>query len=94
MTEWDRQGSTTGTVYCVIALYMGFASMFGKVIVGVIFLGILLSLGSALFQMVRGGNAAGTFKALRIRIALSVALFFLLFVLYGLGFIQPHGGPI
>ncbi|MEM7406074.1 MAG: twin transmembrane helix small protein [Pseudomonadota bacterium] len=68
--------------------------MFGKVIVGIIFLGILLSLGSALLAMVKGNDSQRTFKALRVRIGLSLGLFALLFVLFALGLIQPHPGPI
>ena len=66
--------------------------MLGKLIIGVIFIGILFSLGSALFHMVRDkGNSDKAVKALTLRIGLSVALFLLLFVLYGLGVIEPHG---
>ena len=67
---------------------------FGKIIVIVIFLGILASLGSALYSLVKDKGTERTFKSLRLRIALSVGLFILLFVLAGLGIIEPHGGPI
>ena len=64
----------------------------GKVIVAIVFLGILFSLGSALFYMVKDkGGTNRTLKALTLRIGLSVGLFALLFVLYGLGLITPHG---
>ena len=64
----------------------------GKAIVLVVFVGILYSLGSALFYMVKDrGDTDRTAKALTFRIGLSVALFLLLFALYGLGIIEPHG---
>ncbi len=64
----------------------------GKAIVLVVFVGILYSLGSALFYMIKDrGGTDRTAKALTLRIGLSVALFLLLFVLYGLGLIEPHG---
>ena len=64
----------------------------GKFLVIVIFLGILFSLGSALFYMIKDrGISDRTARALTFRIGLSVGLFVLLFVLYGLGVITPHG---
>jgi hypothetical protein len=66
--------------------------MAGKVIVVIVFLGILGSLGSALIYMVKDkGRSDRTVRALTVRISLSVGLFLLLFVLYGLGLIEPHG---
>lgn len=63
-----------------------------KVIVVVIFLGILVSLFSGLFYMVKDrGENSRTLKALSYRIGLSVALFMLLLLLWKLGFIEPHG---
>ena len=64
----------------------------GKLIVIVVFVGILYSLGSALFYMIKDrGGTDRTVKALTLRIGLSIGLFALLFVLYGLGIIEPHG---
>ena len=64
----------------------------GKVLIIAIFLGILISLGSALVFMIKDrGGTDSTAKALTLRIGLSVGLFVLLFILYGLGFIEPHG---
>jgi hypothetical protein len=64
----------------------------GKVIVVVIFIGILLSLFSGLFYMVKDrGDSSRTLKALSFRIGFSVALFILLLVLWKLGVISPHG---
>ncbi|MDH3646996.1 MAG: twin transmembrane helix small protein [Gammaproteobacteria bacterium] len=63
-----------------------------KLIVITIFLGILASLGSAMFYLVRDDGKSGrTLKALTWRIGLSVVLFLSLFVAYAFGLIQPHG---
>jgi hypothetical protein len=49
---------------------------------------ILVSLGSALFFLVRDkGQSTRTVKALAVRVALSIALFLLLMIGYKLGFI-------
>ena len=63
-----------------------------KTIVVTVLVGIIASLGSAMFYLVRdksGGDR--TLKALTLRIGLSVFLFAMLFVFYGLGWIEPHG---
>ncbi len=66
--------------------------MLSKLIIVAIFLGIIASMGSALFFLIKDkGQSDRTLKALTIRIAVSVALFVLLFVLWGLGLINPHG---
>ncbi len=66
--------------------------MLSKLIVFAIFAGIVASLGSALLYLVRDeGRSSRVVRALTVRIGLSVALFILLFVLWGLGVIQPHG---
>ena len=66
--------------------------MLAKLIVILVFLGILVSLGSALVFVIRDkGQGDRTVKALSVRIGVSIALFVLLFVLWGLGLIQPHG---
>ena len=56
-------------------------------------LAIVLSLGSALVQLVRnkGESSQKMARALTIRIGLSVLLFVLLLVAWRLGWIQPHG---
>ena len=62
------------------------------VIIILIFIGILVSLGSALVYLVRGrGRSERTAKALTVRIGLSFGLFVLLFLLYFAGLIRPHG---
>ena len=66
--------------------------MFAKIIVGLIFLGILISLGSGLVYLVKDqGQGTRTAKALTVRIGVSIGLFALLFVLWSLGIIEPHG---
>jgi DUF2909 family protein len=56
-------------------------------------LAIVLSLGSALVQLVRhkGDSSEKMARALTIRIGLSILLFVLLLVAWQLGWIQPHG---
>lgn len=59
-------------------------------IVGML-LAVIGSLGHALYSMASGpANSARMVKALTVRITLSVALFALLFVAWGLGLIEPH----
>ena len=64
-----------------------------KLLVVVILIGILASLGSALFHLVhdRKGETKNMVRALTVRISLSVALFVLLFIAWAAGWIQPHG---
>ena len=65
--------------------------MLSKILIIVIFLGIIGSMGSALFFLIKDkGQSTRTLRALTIRIAVSIALFALLFVLWGLGLIAPH----
>ena len=55
-------------------------------------LAIVLSLGSALVQLVRGkGDSKKMARALTIRVGLSILLFVLLLLAWSLGWIQPHG---
>ena len=65
-----------------------------KLLVVLVLLGIVVSLGSALFHLVhdRGGSKKMV-RALTVRIALSVGLFLLLFVAWSMGLIQPHSVP-
>jgi hypothetical protein len=66
--------------------------MLSKILIITIFLGIVVSMGSALVFLIRDkGQSNRTLKALTVRIVVSVALFALLFVLWGLGLISPHG---
>ncbi len=66
--------------------------MLGKVLVVAIFIAVLASLGSALVFLIKDrGGSTRTAKALTLRIGVSIALFVLLFVLWWLGLITPHG---
>ncbi len=66
--------------------------MLSKILVIVIFLGIIGSMGSALFFLIKDkGQSKRTLHALTVRIVVSIALFALLFLLWGLGLISPHG---
>lgn len=65
-----------------------------KIIAIVIFIAILASLGSALFHLVKRGDAeqsAKTAKALTYRIGLSLVLFILLFIAFASGLLKPSG---
>lgn len=65
-----------------------------KTLTIVAFLAIVISLGSALFHIVKhkdDDDSRKTAKALTARIGLSLALFILLFIAYASGLIQPHG---
>ena len=63
-----------------------------KVLVVVVLLGIVISLGSALFHLSRGkGDPRKMVRALTIRVGLSVGLFILLMLAWYNGLITPHG---
>ncbi|MDD0812287.1 twin transmembrane helix small protein [Curvibacter sp. RS43] len=68
-----------------------------KYLVMLAFAAILLSLGSALFFMMKGGPAkdpdksSSMVKALALRVGLSVLLFICILVSWKLGWIQPTG---
>jgi len=62
-----------------------------KVIIGVLLIGIVVSLGNAMFHMTSGPEAsAKTVRALTVRISLSLVLFALLMLSYYLGIISPN----
>jgi cytochrome bd-type quinol oxidase subunit 2 len=67
-----------------------------RLLVFLIFAGILISLGSALFHLTRGHEHASRkmARALALRIALSLALFLLLMIGWYMGLIKPHAGPL
>jgi len=66
--------------------------MIFKLFVIALFGSVILSLGSALFHLVRGhGQDNRTVISLTWRIGLSVLLFILLFIAAALGWIHPHG---
>jgi cytochrome bd-type quinol oxidase subunit 2 len=59
-----------------------------------VFFAIVVSLGSALFQLVRTqGDSRKLARALTIRVSLSVVLFILLMLAWYAGLITPHGLP-
>ena len=62
-----------------------------RLIVVVVLLGILFSLGSALFHLSTGKDDSGKMaRALTWRVGLSVGLFLLLLFAWSQGWIQPH----
>jgi len=70
-----------------------------KYFVALAFVGILASLGFALFFMLNDGRngrakSGGMVRALTVRIGLSVVLFLCVLVAWKLGYIQPGGLPV
>lgn len=62
-----------------------------KVIVGLLFLFIFFSLGSALYYLVKdNADSDRVVKALTWRIGLSILLFIFLFIAFAFGWIHPH----
>lgn len=63
-----------------------------KIIIPIIFAGILLSLGSALFFMMRDkGKSSNMVKSLFLRIGLSITLFISIWIAHSIGWIQSTG---
>ncbi|MGH8178056.1 MAG: twin transmembrane helix small protein [Steroidobacter sp.] len=63
-----------------------------KLLIIACLIAIVLSLGSGLFHLVNDrGESKKMITALTVRIALSVALFVLLFIAWSQGMIEPHG---
>lgn len=63
-----------------------------KILVGIAFSLILISLGSALFYLMRDkGTSNKTVKALALRVGFSVALFLALIIAHRLGLIETTG---
>lgn len=63
-----------------------------KILVVCVLVGIVASLGSALFHLARGkGDSGKMVRALTVRVGLSVALFILLMGAWAMGLISPHG---
>ena len=68
--------------------------MLMKILVIVVFIAIVVSLGSALFHLVKrkdNDESGKTAKALTVRIGLSLLLFILLFIAFATGLFQPTG---
>lgn len=65
--------------------------MLVKAIIVLFLIIIIYSLGSALYHLGRDkSDSTGVVKALTWRIALSIFLFILLFVMFAMGWISPH----
>lgn len=65
--------------------------LFKIIIIGLLLI-ILVSLGTALFSMLKNEpDSNRTVKALTFRISLSIALLILIMIGYSLGLITPHG---
>jgi len=63
-----------------------------KLLIVIVFLAIIVSLGSGLFALVDDkGKTKRLVNSLTVRISLSVLLFALLIIAYMNGLIQPHG---
>jgi len=63
-----------------------------KTIILIMLLLVLMSLAASMFTMIKDRNNTNrTVKFLTFRIAISVALFVLIFVSFFMGWIQPHG---
>jgi hypothetical protein len=70
-----------------------------KYLVVLAFVGILASLGWALFYMLKDGRdgrakSGGMARALTVRIGLSVLLFLCILLAWKFGYIQPGGLPV
>ena len=70
-----------------------------KYVIAMAFVGILSSLGFALFFMLKDGRdgrakGGGMARALTVRIGLSVVLFLCILIAWKLGYIQPGGLPV
>jgi len=63
-----------------------------RILVGVVMLGIVFSLGSALLHLMTDkGESKKMVRALTIRVGLSVGLFLLLMAAWAAGLVQPFG---
>ncbi len=63
-----------------------------KLLVVCALIGIIVSLGSALFHLVTDkGDSKKMVRALTVRIGLSVSLFLIIMAAWALGIVAPHG---
>ena len=73
-----------------------------KIFVAFAFVGILASLGGALYFMMRGQGTAqddqkksgNMMKALALRVGLSIVLFICILIAWKMGWVQPTGIPV
>ena len=62
-----------------------------KTLIAIVFLAIIISLGSGLFALVNDkANSKKLVNSLTVRVSLSVMLFVLLMIAYMTGMLQPH----
>lgn len=80
------QSAPAGTVYSRLMDVI-------HLLVIVVMLGIVASLGAALFHLAKGDSSAKMGRALTIRITLSLVLFLLLIVAWWAGLITPNQYP-
>lgn len=64
-----------------------------KIMILAVFAVIVASLGSAFFQLVKGGDSARFNRALKLRVSLSLALFLFILLALSLGWITPSTMP-
>jgi hypothetical protein len=64
-----------------------------RLLIITVLIAIIGTLGSALYQLTRGGDSQKLLRSLTWRISLSVGLFLLMLIAWRLGLIQPHAGP-
>ena len=63
-----------------------------RIVIVIALIGILFSLGSALFYLMRDkGTTNRTVNALTVRVAISIALFLFILFSYWMGWIAPRG---
>lgn len=63
-----------------------------KILIIACLIAIVVSLGSGMFYLVNDkGGSKKMVTALTLRVALSIALFILLFIAWSQGLLQPHG---
>jgi hypothetical protein len=63
----------------------------GRLIIIAVLVAIVGTLGSALFQLARGGDSQKLLRSLTWRVGLSVGLFLVLVIAWRAGLIRPHG---
>ncbi len=71
------------------------AAVLFKILIGMVLFAIICSLAFSVFFMINDkGQSTRMAKSLTVRVALSIALFVLLFIGFAAGLIKPHGlGP-
>lgn len=62
-----------------------------RLVIIAVLVAIVGTLGSALFQLARGGDSQKLLRSLTWRVGLSVGLFLVLLIAWRAGLIRPHG---